>query len=90
MHIAQKAQPLIVSVLALASLLPLQLLIFGDDMMVLHGQLAGIMYVMVLLLPFFREHNGTLRSHRKPHRPYHKPYTSNNAMVYDSCTPSLQ
>ena len=52
MHIAQKAQPLVVSVLALASLLPLQLLIFGDDMMVLHGQLAGIMYVMVLIAFF--------------------------------------
>ena len=52
MHIAQKAQPFVVSILALASLLPLQLLIFGDDMMVLHGQLAGIMYVMILIAFF--------------------------------------
>ena len=52
MQLAKKVQPALVSLLALCSLLPLQLLIFGDDAIVLQGQLAGIMYTMILIAFF--------------------------------------
>ena len=52
MEIAKKIQPTIVCLLALSCLLPLQLLIFGDEAIILQGQLAGIMYTMILIAFF--------------------------------------
>lgn len=52
MQLTQRIQPALVSLLAFSSLLPLQLLIFGDDALVLQGQLAGIMYTMILIAFF--------------------------------------
>ena len=52
MSIARTIHPAVVCIVTLCSLLPLQLLIFGDDMLILQGQLAGVMYTMVLIAFF--------------------------------------
>lgn len=52
MSIARKIHPAVVCLVTFCSLLPLQLLIFGDDMLILQGQLAGVMYTMVLIAFF--------------------------------------
>ena len=52
MHITRHIHPILVSIIALFSLIPLQLLIFGDETIVLQGQLAGIMYTMILIAFF--------------------------------------
>lgn len=52
MHVARYLHPILVSIIALFSLIPLQLLIFGDETIVLQGQLAGIMYTMILIAFF--------------------------------------
>lgn len=52
MHLTRHIHPVLVSIIALFSLTPLQLLIFGDDTVVLQGQLAGIMYTMILIAFF--------------------------------------
>lgn len=52
MRIAQYRQRICVSLIALGSLLPLQLLVFGDEAVILQGQLAGIMYMMILIAFF--------------------------------------
>ena len=52
MHILQYRQRICVSIIALVSLFPLQLLIFGDETVILQGQLAGSMYTMMLIAFF--------------------------------------
>jgi drug/metabolite transporter (DMT)-like permease len=52
MHILHYRQRICVSIIALVSLFPLQLLIFGDETVILQGQLAGIMYTMILIAFF--------------------------------------
>jgi len=52
MRLVKKVQPTLVCLLALMSILPLQLLIFGDEAIILQGQLAGIMYTMILIAFF--------------------------------------
>ncbi len=52
MRYAKHIHPIVVSLIALSSLLPLQLLIFGDEAIILQGQLAGIMYTMILIAFF--------------------------------------
>jgi len=52
MQLAKHVHPIIVCLIAVFSLLPLQLLIFGDETIILQGQLAGIMYTMILIAFF--------------------------------------
>ena len=52
MKLARTIHPFVVCLIAFFSLLPLQLLIFGDDTVILQGQLAGILYTMILIAFF--------------------------------------
>lgn len=52
MRLTHIIHPFIVCLIALFSLLPLQLLIFGDESVVLQGQLAGLLYTMILIAFF--------------------------------------
>ena len=52
MRYAKHIHPITVSLVTLSSILPLQLLIFGDEAIILQGQLAGIMYTMILIAFF--------------------------------------
>ena len=65
MQLTQRIQPVLVSLLAVSSLLPLQLLIFGDDALVLQGQLAGIMYTMILIAFFAGAQWNNAITHKK-------------------------
>lgn len=49
MRTTKNIHSIAVIIMALVSILPLQLLIFGDEVVILQGQLAGIMYIMILI-----------------------------------------